>query len=84
MKATPTWPATAAALVIEGAATAGTIVTTKVDGAPRPPVFAARSVAENVPATVGVPVIAPVVELIVNPAGRPLARNEVGLALAVV
>jgi len=40
---------------------------------PVPPAFVAVTVAVDVPAVVGVPVIAPVVVLTVRPAGSPLA-----------
>jgi hypothetical protein len=39
---------------------------------------------ENVPDTVGVPEITPVLEAMVSPAGKPEATKEFGFSLAVV
>ena len=45
---------------------------------PVPPTFVTRIVAEKLPDAVGVPLIKPVLELTVNPPGKPVALNEVG------
>ncbi len=49
---------------------------------PVPVASVAPTVAVNVPKAVGVPVIAPVVVLIINPAGKPVAVKLVGELLA--
>ena len=51
---------------------------------PVPPVLVAEMVTLVVPATVGVPVIAPVAVLITSPVGRLVAANEVGMLDAVI
>ena len=51
---------------------------------PVPLAFVALSVTINVPAVVGVPVMAPVCELTVRPEGRPVAPKLVGLSVAVI
>ena len=51
---------------------------------PVPVAFVAERDTIEVPATVGVPVIAPVVVLTDNPAGRTDALNVVGELLAVI
>ena len=51
---------------------------------PVPVAFVAERDTFEVPATVGVPVIAPVVVLTDNPAGRTDALNVVGELLAVI
>ena len=51
---------------------------------PEPAAFVAERDTLEIPATVGVPVIAPVVVLTDNPAGRPDALNVIGELLAVI
>ncbi len=51
---------------------------------PVPATLVAPIVTLVVPAAVGVPVINPVVELRLRPAGNPVALNEVGLLLAAI
>jgi hypothetical protein len=58
-------------------------VITKV-AVPVPELFVAEIVTFEVPATVGVPVIAPVDVLTLNPRGNPVALKEVGLPEAVI
>ena len=65
-------PVAVVGLVIIGATAAGATTILKV-AVLVPAVFEAVSVALVVPATVGVPVIAPVRTLSVRPAGRPVA-----------
>ena len=61
----------------------GLIVITSV-AVPGPEPFDAEIVTLEVPATVGVPVIAPVDVLTLNPTGNPIALKEVGLPVAVI
>jgi hypothetical protein len=68
-------------LVMTGARGMMVITTLAV---PVPPAFVAVMVAVAVPAAVGVPMIAPEVELTDRPLGRPLAPKEVGLFVAVM
>jgi hypothetical protein len=51
---------------------------------PVPPLFVALMVTLEVPATVGVPEIRPVEELMVRPAGKPEAPKLVGELVAVI
>jgi hypothetical protein len=51
---------------------------------PVPPAFVALIVTLDVPAAVGVPVIAPVEVLTLKPAGRLVALKLVGLLLALI
>ena len=51
---------------------------------PVPPALVALIVTLDVPAAVGVPVIAPVEVLTLKPAGRPVALKLVGLLLALI
>ena len=51
---------------------------------PVPAVFVAESVIADEPAAVGVPEMTPVAVFTVNPAGRPVALNEVGVLVAVI
>jgi hypothetical protein len=51
---------------------------------PVPAKLLAEIVTAAVTALVGVPLMIPVVEFTLNPPGRPLASNEVGLLLAVI
>ena len=51
---------------------------------PVPALFVADMVTLDVPAPVGVPVIAPVAVLSVSPAGKVAAPKEVGLPEAVI
>lgn len=69
-----------AALVITGAG--GLIVIVRVI-VPVPPAFVAPKTTADVPVTVGIPVIAPVEELILRPAGNPAAVKLVGEFVAV-
>jgi hypothetical protein len=59
-------------------AAAAAIVNVRVTIPLAPAAFDAPNVTVDVPATVGVPEIKPVVELNDNPAGRPVAVYEVG------
>ena len=63
-------PLALAALVMTGASTE--IVRVR-EAEPVPPPFVALKVTVEVPATVGVPEMAPVEELSVKPAGKPVA-----------
>jgi hypothetical protein len=49
---------------------------------PVPPALVAEMFAVKEPAVVGVPVMRPLLALMVKPAGRLLAPNDVGLLLA--
>jgi len=69
------------ALVMMGVA--GLIVSVNVVE-PVPPAFVAEMVTELMPATVGVPLITPVVVSTLNPAGKPVALKLVGVWLAVM
>jgi hypothetical protein len=71
------------ALVMIGATGAGAIVTVNV-AVLVPAAFAAVMVTSDVPGAEGVPVIAPVPESKVRPAGRPLAVKLVGWPLAAI
>jgi hypothetical protein len=51
---------------------------------PVPPALVALNETVEVPATVGVPVIAPVLVFTLNPTGKPVALKLVGLLLAVI
>jgi hypothetical protein len=51
---------------------------------PVPAVLVAESVMADEPAAVGVPEMTPVAVLTVNPAGSPVALNDVGVLLAVM
>ena len=51
---------------------------------PEPPPLVAMMVTLNIPTTVGVPVISPVVVLTVKPAGKPVALKLVGVFDAVI
>ncbi len=51
---------------------------------PEPVAFVAVNVTGKLPVTVGVPEIAPVVALMVNPVGRPVCVKLVGELVAVV
>jgi hypothetical protein len=70
-------------LLITGAEAEGFTVITNV-AEPVPALFVADMVTLDVPAPVGVPVIAPDVELRINPAGKVAAPKEVGLPEAVI
>ena len=59
-------------------------VSVNKNGALAPAAFVAVSVTVKVPATVGVPERSPVVVLITNPAGNPVALKLVGLFVAVI
>lgn len=61
------------------------VVTVKVRAAlPVPALFVALMVTLEVPATVGVPEIKPVVGFIVSPAGRPEAAKLAGELVALI
>ena len=62
-----------AARVIAGANTGAAAIVIVRFALPVPPVFMALIVMFDVPAVVGVPLIAPVAVLTVNPAGSPVA-----------
>ena len=51
---------------------------------PMPEAFVALNAAAKVPVAVGVPVIAPVLALTLNPEGKPVADRVVGLLVAVM
>ena len=70
-------------LLMTGAATAALTVRVKV-ALPVPPALVALMVTLLVPATDGVPVMAPVPVLMLKPAGKPVAPYEVGLPEAVI
>ena len=70
VNAVPTVPLAVVPLVITGAPAAIVIVSVAV---PVPLPLLALSVTVDVPAVVGVPVIAPVVVFTDNPAGKPVA-----------
>ena len=59
-----------------------TVITSVAD--PVPEAFIAEIVTFDVPATVGVPVIAPVEALTLSPPGNPVALKEVGLPEPVI
>ena len=66
-----------------GAEAEGLTVITNV-AEPVPALFVAETVTLDVPATVGVPVIAPLVVLRFSPAGKPVAPKEVGVPEAAI
>lgn len=77
----PTLAFAEAALVTTG----GAGRRTRLNGlAAVPAGFAAESVTEKIPAADGVPVMSPVVEFTLSPAGSPLAPNDRGLLRAVI
>ena len=76
-------PDCASELPITGAEAEEFTVITKVAD-PVPVTFVAEIVTFEVPADVGVPVIAPVDVLIPSPPGNPVAPKEVGLPEAVI
>ena len=79
----PTVPDCASELLITGAeAEEFTVITSVAD--PVPETFVAEIVTFEVPADVGVPVIAPVDVLMPSPPGNPVAPKEVGLPEAVI
>jgi hypothetical protein len=84
LNATPTVPFAVVALVIEGAVTGAAAIVMVRLPLPVPPAFVALIETELMPAEDGVPLINPVVVLIVSPAGRPVAANDVGLLLPVI
>ena len=76
-------PDCASELPITGAeAEEFTVITNVAD--PVPVTFVAEIVTFEVPADVGVPVIAPVDVLMPSPPGNPVAPKEVGLPEAVI
>ena len=72
------------ALLITGADTGAAAIVIERFALPVPPVFVALIVMFDVPAVVGVPLIAPVAVSTVNPVGSPVAPNDVALLLAVI
>ena len=60
-------------LVITGAEAEGAIEIDSTAAGPVPTVLVAETATLNVPNTVGVPAITPVAEVIVRPAGKPVA-----------
>jgi len=81
VNAEPTWAVAVPALEMTGVA--GLTVRVRV-AEPVPPAFMAEMVTELMPATVGVPLITPVVVSTLNPAGNPVALKLVGVWLAVM
>ena len=77
----PTLPVTVVALLITG--TAGITVSVSVVD-PVPPALVAEIVTVLTATAVGVPLIRPVIVLMVNPVGSPVAPKEVGERLAVM
>ncbi len=83
MNALPTVPEAVLLLVMEVGLPAAATVSVSVKF-PVPEALVAPRVTVLVPLALGVPVIAPVVVLTDNPAGKPLALKLVGLLLAVI
>jgi hypothetical protein len=81
VNATPTCPIAVVALVIAGFD--NVMVSVNV-AEPVPPAFVALIVTVVVAAAVGVPVIFPVEELTLRPAGNPVALKLVGVLLAAI
>ena len=81
----PTVPLVVVELVMTGAGlfVVGLIVKVRV-AVPVPPLLVARSVTLDVPSTMGVPEIKPVVVLTERPAGNPVAPKLVGLFVAAI
>ena len=79
----PTVPDCASELLITGAEAEEFTVITKVAD-PVPVTFVAEIVTFEVPADVGVPVIAPVDVLTLSPLGNPTALKEVGVPEAAI
>ena len=78
-KTVPTLPLAVSALVMAGAA--GFTVRVNVAD-PVPPAFVADSEIVLVATPVGVPLMMPVVEFRISPAGRPVTAYDVGVLLA--
>ena len=72
------------ALVIDGATPAGLLTVSVNVAEPLPVALVAVMVMVLVPATVGVPLITPVVVFTVKPAGSPVALKLVGFWLPVI
>lgn len=84
MKTVPTVPLAVVALVITGTGNgAGAMFSVSV-AVPVPVPLVAESETLNAPEAVGVPVIAPVAVLTLNPAGSPEAPKLAGELLAVI
>ena len=81
MKARPVAPLSTVRVVMVGGAKLTVIVSVFV---PEPLPLVAPMVTGNVPRTDGVPVIAPVLVLIDNPAGSPVALKLVGVLVEVM
>ena len=60
--------------MITGASKEGATEIVRIEVGPVPTVFVAETVTENVPNTAGVPPIAPVPDVSVRPAGKPVAE----------
>jgi hypothetical protein len=77
----PAVPEALTALVIAGGVGRTVMVSVAL---PLPPALLALMVELNVPVTLGVPLITPVLVLTLKPVGRPVAPKLVGLLLAVM